>query len=95
MFKIKCGDKYFKKVYLEDDEADKMMDPYVDEAGFHYLDFENENMIYKPCGVITQILLVDDLEDVYIFDSRDLTYLRRERWFHDFSRKKKIQILKI
>lgn len=83
MFKIKCGNKYLKKVFLGDDLVDKMIDDYIAENGeFNRSAFKKKHLLYEPCGIMTQVSLVDDIADASSFTNGELALLRRSNWFY-------------
>ncbi len=77
MFKIKCGDKYFKKIKME-----HLPLKYIDENGeFNLKQYERECNWYRVHGINYEIALVNSIDEASIFDESDQVQIFQKRWF--------------
>lgn len=87
MFKIKCGDKYFKKVYLGDEIDNILMEKYADSNGeisgkmFGKFRFDYKMYPLGTGGSTCSIQLVSDISDASLFDDCDDRGLESRGWF--------------
>lgn len=82
MFKIKCGDKYFKKTYYDYDELDVLVENYI-ESGNSYGKFLYDYKIYRvgTGGSNCSIQLVSNILEASLFDDCDDRGLDSQTWY--------------
>lgn len=98
MYKIKCGDKYFKKVYLEDEEFNSLLEKYIDSNGnYNQGRFYYENNIYRlgTGGSQCSVRLISDESEASLFDLCDDRGLDAQAWFRKLEEEFEIEYIDI
>lgn len=98
MFKIKCGDKYFKKRYLYEDELDALVDKYTDSTGHCHLGkLKNDNRMYEAgsCGYRCSIELTPLFGEASEFIVGDIRGLESKKWYRDLENQFNIEFIDV
>ena len=101
MFKIKCGDKYFKKVYLGEELDKILLEKYASSDGnlsrkmYGKFIFDYKMYPIGTGGSTCSIQLVSDISDASLFDNCDDRGLERKGWYRKLKEEFSIEFIDI